>query len=297
MKLKVNSYIYKNPKLDNFTILNFSDTHSDVTNLNLIIEYLKKKKVDLILVPGDVLDRIDIDNSEFIKKFKELPKYAKTYIVIGNHDSLLTNNKMLSIDSLDYNNYIRQLKDTKNIFLSTDSYKKIELNNKIDLNFIVPPNYYYQKREDIKISKQFLSTLEKEKIDKKKFNIMLIHTPRAILEKKKLIDNKLINSMDLILAGHNHGGLTPTSIQDTLNNHTGLFGPYYSILEPHAYGIFKRNNTHLLISNGVTKISKTTILKKVGYSLNNILLPEIDVITFKKDKNYSLELIDRKIDK
>ena len=297
MKLKINNYTYKNPKLDNYTILNFSDTHGDVVNIELILNFLKKKKVDLILVPGDIFDRIDIDNKEFVNRFKKLAQYAKTYIVLGNHDNLLKTNKMLALEGIEYNKYIKELNDTKNIFFCVSQYEKIELDKNIDLNFIVLPNYYFQKKEDIKLSKQFLSTLEDKEINKKKFNIMLIHTPRAILEKKKLINNKLINNMDLIVAGHNHGGLTPTSIQDMFNNHIGLFGPYYSILEPHSYGIFKKDNTHLLISNGVTKVSKTTILKKIGYSLNNILIPEIDIITFKKAKDYNLELINREIDK
>ncbi len=123
---------------------------------------------------------------------------------------------------------------------------------------------------------------------------MLLHSPRAILSKKKIIDNKLIDKMNLILSGHNHGGLTPTWIQDLFNNHIGFFGAYRTILEKHAYGIFKKNKTYLLISNGITKVSKSSPLGKVRKLANRILLPEIDIITFKKDYDNNLKLDKRR---
>ena len=240
MKLKVNHYTYKNPILDNFTILNLSDVHGEIKYLDLVLNYLKNNKVDMILSPGDIIDRIDNDNHLFVEKFKELTKYAKTYVVLGNHDNLLTTDKMIPLEEIDNNINIKELKNTKDLYYSTSSYEKISINNIIDLTFIVLPNENYESHEKTNIAKDSLSTLEDKEVNKDKFNIMLLHSPRAILSKKKIIDNKLIDKIDLILSGHNHGGLTPTWIQDLFNNHIGFFGAYRTILEKHAYGIFKK---------------------------------------------------------
>ena len=294
MKLKVNHYEYKNPIIDNLTILNMSDTDGNIKHLNLILKQLKNNKVDLILLPGDILDHLDDKNNKaFISKLKELTKYAKVYSVIGNHDIIVDIHTYIPLDKINTYNDIKELKEIDNLFLSTSSYNKIELDN-MDIHFLVLPNIYYEKRERKNLCSDFLNDIEGYKVNENKLNIMLVHSPNPLIKKGKIIDNKLLNKMNLILCGHNHGGLTHTSIQDKLNNHLGLVGPYTGLFNKQAYGIYKKNNTHLFISNGVTKISNNTITKKIIGSINKILIPEIDIIRLKKDNIYNLKLDNRK---
>ena len=93
MKIKVNNYLLKNPKIKkNKTIINISDIHGNIKHINGIIEVIKKIKVDYILMPGDIIDALNQNNQDiFLDKIKELAKYAKVYIALGNHDVLLIN--------------------------------------------------------------------------------------------------------------------------------------------------------------------------------------------------------------
>ena len=294
MKIKINNYTYKNPIVDNLTILNMSDTHGDIKHINLVLKYLENNKVDLILLPGDIYDRLnDKYNKEFLNKVKELTKYAKVYSVIGNHDVIVNNHTYIPLDKLDEYDDIKELKNIKDFYISTNPYNKIELDN-IDIHFIVLPNTFYEKRERKNLCDELLNNIENNIVNNSKFNIMLVHSPNPIIKKKKIIDNKLLDQMNLIICGHNHGGLTPTWIQDKLNNHLGLVGPYTGLFNKQAYGIYKKNNTSLLISNGVTKISRNTLTKKLIGIVNKVLIPEIDIIKLKKDSTYNLELDNRK---
>ena len=126
MKLKVNNYIYRNPKLDNLKILCLSDIHGDIRNINLVLNYLKKEKVDYIFLIGDIVHKISEDNTLFIEKVKELANYAKTYAVLGNHDNL-NNKDLISLKEIANNKYISSLKNTNNFYLSTTLYEKYQL--------------------------------------------------------------------------------------------------------------------------------------------------------------------------
>ena len=297
MKLKVNNYIYKNPILDNFTILNLSDIHGNINNLNLVLSYLKNNKVDLIIIPGDIIDKLKDDNQEFINKLKELANYSKVYIALGNHDLAIKRDTYMTLNNISNNKYMKELINTDNIYLSTSSYEKIKHNKNIDIHLIILPNEYFTLHEkDLSKVNKLFKEVENNKVDTSKFNIMLVHSPNPLIINNKLINNKLINSMNLIVCGHNHGGLTPTFIQDIFNNHIGLFGPYYKIFNKNSYGIIKKNNTSLLISNGITKLSNSSFkyLKLIIKLGNKILMPEIDIINLKKNTKYKLELINRK---
>lgn len=297
MKLKVNNYIYKNPILDNFTILNLSDIHGNINNLNLVLSYLKNNKVDLIIIPGDIIDKLKDDNQEFINKLKELANYSKVYIALGNHDLAIKRDTYMTLNNISNNKYMKELINTDNIYLSTSSYEKIKHNKNIDIHLIILPNEYFTLHEkDLSKVNKLFKEIENNKVDTSKFNIMLVHSPNPLIINNKLINNKLINSMNLIVCGHNHGGLTPTFIQDIFKNHIGLFGPYYKIFNKNSYGIIKNNNTSLLISNGITKLSNSSFkyLKLIIKLGNKILMPEIDIINLKKNAKYKLELINRK---
>ena len=101
--------------------------------------------------------------------------------------------------------------------------------------------------------------------------------------------------MNLILCGHNHGGLVPTFIQDIKKGHTGFVGPNARLIQHNAYGVYSKNDISLLISNGITKISKSSSLRNFSEILSTIYIPEIELIHMKKSDKHSLQLINRHI--
>ena len=298
MKIKVNKYILKNPKIkENKVILNLSDIHSNLKALNAIIKLLDKIKIDYILIPGDIVDILNLDNEkEFLDGIIKLSNYAKTYITIGNHDKYISKRKMCDMDIFKNSYFYNTLKDKPNIFFFCDTFNTISIDDNIDISSINLPNSYYKEKEKGNIFNNCMNEIDnKYKLNTDKFNILLSHTPNPLIKKKRIINySTIINDTNLILCGHNHGGLTPTWIQDLFNGHTGFVGPYTCFIQRNAYGIWTDNNKNILISNGVTKLSQSAPLRFLHKMINGILIPEIDLIYLENDLNNSFNLIERK---
>ena len=295
IKLKVNNYTLKNNKIkEDLTILNISDIHSKYNYLHSVYEYIKDKKIDYIVMPGDILDRHNLKNEDkFIDELINLSKTNKIIMALGNHDKYDPNKKrnMISDENYKNSNFYKRIIDNKNIIMTTSTFKVLEENNNISISVLNLDNDYYIKREKPNDFKTFIDKIDnKYELNKDIFNILLIHSPNCLIEDNKIINySKLINSTDLILAGHNHGGLVPTWIQDKLNNHRGLTGPFSSLFPKNSYGFWENDNKTLLISNGLTKANDLSSLK----FLNKILIPEVDLIHIEKSDTNSFKLESR----
>ena len=296
-KIKVNEYILKNPKIKaNKTILCMSDIHGNIKALENILELIKDFKFDYILIPGDTVDTLTQDKQEeFLDKVIELSKYAKTYIALGNHDILLKRANKSMIEKEEYDKYLffNKLKSIDNLKLFINDYDSIKLDDNINLSILNLDNNYYKSYEKRSIFNEFINNLKVNEIDNDKFNILLVHTPNCLIKKKKIVINKITENQDLILCGHNHGGLTPTWAQDLFKNHIGIVGPYNGIIESLAYGIWTNDNKSLLLSNGVTKMSEGAILKPIHGIGNALLVPEIELIHLENNEKHSVKLIKR----
>lgn len=295
MKIKVNKYILNNPKVKkDLTILNLSDIHSNIKALDKIISYIQNIKLDYILIPGDIVDILNLSNEkEFVDKVIELAKYAPTYITLGNHDKYIAKRKMGSIDEVKETYFYKKLSNTENLTLFTANYSHAELED-ITISSFIFDNSYYQNREKIEEFNSFIKKIDHNNLDNNKFNILLVHSPNDIIQNNHIINySNVINKTNLILCGHNHGGLTPTWIQDAINNHIGLFGPYTVLIQKNAYGNWSDDNKNLLVSNGVTKLAPSASFKLLHGIANSILKPEIDIIYLKNNQVNSFKLIER----
>ena len=295
MKIKINNYILENPKIkEDITILNLSDIHSNIKALDKIIDYIKNIHIDYILIPGDIVDILNLDNEkEFLEKVIELSKYAHTYIVIGNHDKYIGARKYTDIENFKNTNFYKTLSNVSTITLFIENFKTIDINNNLSISALVFPNSYYYEKEKINNFNSFIKEIDNNNLSDNKFNILLAHSPNKLIQKNKIINySNIINKTNLILCGHNHGGLTPTLIQDLLKNHIGFFGPYTVFIQRNAYGIWSNANKNLLVSNGVTKLANSSSFKFLHKLANSILIPEIDIIKLKNGNN-SFKLIDR----
>lgn len=196
-----------------------------------------------------------------------------------------------TLDSIDnpHNKEIMELlKKVGNIsqtFLSVGNHEMCEL------------SYETGKKENLEQYKKLLENV-KEKMDENKFNVLLLHSPNSLIQNGKIDrSSDVIRNMNLILCGHNHGGLMPTFAQDILKGHRGLAGPYAKLFQPNAYGVYNEEDTSVLVSNGVTKISATSEAGKINGILNKIYTPEIDVIHMVQSDEHSLKLENRSVRK
>lgn len=276
----------------NKTILNITDVHSDVDNLKDILSKLDKIKPDLITISGDLIDSInDKDNGELLLVAKEISDRYPTYVVLGNHDIVRIDKNKARREFKEIPFYLN-LDSKSNAHIFQNNNEKYFLSDDICvIGFNLNQAWYKKYKEDRDMfNEMFKEYLKKIKIDKSKFNILLVHTPNALVN-DGIIPS--IDGIDLILCGHNHCGLTPEFIQKISKKNRGIVAPYNGFFPTYAYGYFTNKNTSLIISNGLTKISKTHGNKLVSGIINGILKKDAEIIELKKGKGHKLTLIDK----
>lgn len=191
--------------------------------LDEIISIIKEKKINVVMIPGDIYDK-SIPSSDasmmfdnFLTKLSKMN--VKVLITSGNHDS----NERLSYGSKIFNEF--------NIHIATSYNGKIERVSIEDVDFYLLPflKPFHLKHlmdekeyEDINNSNDMLKwILSKEKINKNKKNILLAHqfvmwdgeTPEQCDSESislnnvgtiDAIDVNLLDDFDYVALGHIH---------------------------------------------------------------------------------------------
>lgn len=254
--LKTSHYVVDSNKIsasfDGFKIAQISDFHNVKSKAltKSLIKSIKKEKPDIIVITGDLVDRNRTDVDVSINLIKKLKSIAPIYYVAGNHES----------KSKEYPKLKECLKENGATILD-DRKASIKKNKEeivllgvndpsmIDENFV----------SDAKIMKD---TLSKIKFNRDKFSILLSHRP-------ELIDVYADAKVDLVFAGHAHGGQVRLPIIG------GLFSPHQGILPKYTSGTFKKRATTMVVSRG---IGNSTF----PFRVNN--RPELVITTLKKEK-------------
>lgn len=300
--IKVNEYVLKDPRFNkDRTVVNMSNIHSNVVALNNIVKLLEEIKASYIYVPGDTLDSIDNPhNKEIMELLKKVGNISQTFLSVGNHEMCelsYETGKKEEVESKDYIDFFIEVAKQTDCIPMISDFSKIDLADDLSVSAANVPFSYYGKKENLEQYKKLLENV-KEKMDENKFNVLLLHSPNSLIQNGKIDrSSDVIRNMNLILCGHNHGGLMPTFAQDILKGHRGLAGPYAKLFQPNAYGVYNEEDTSVLVSNGVTKISATSEAGKINGILNKIYTPEIDVIHMVQSDEHSLKLENRSVRK
>ena len=300
--IKVNEYVLKDPRFNkDRTVVNMSDIHSNVVALNNIVKLLEEIKASYIYVPGDTLDSIDNPhNKEIMELLKKVGNISQTFLSVGNHEMCelsYETGKKEEVESKDYIDFFIEVAKQTDCIPMISDFSKIDLADDLSVSAANVPFSYYGKKENLEQYKKLLENV-KEKMDENKFNVLLLHSPNSLIQNGKIDrSSDVIRNMNLILCRHNHGGLMPTCAQDILKGHRGLAGPYAKLFQPNAYGVYNEEDTSVLVSNGVTKISATSEAGKINGILNKIYTPEIDVIHMVQSDEHSLKLENRSVRK
>ena len=300
--IKVNEYVLKDPRFNkDRTVVNMSDIHSNVVALNNIVKLLEEIKASYIYVPGDTLDSIDNPhNKEIMELLQKVGNISQTLLSVGNHEMCelsYETGKKEEVETNDYIDFFIEVAKQTDCIPMISDFSKIDLADDLSVSAANVPFSYYGKKENLEQYKKLLENV-KEKMDENKFNVLLLHSPNSLIQNGKIDrSSDVIRNMNLILCGHNHGGLMPTFAQDILKGHRGLAGPYAKLFQPNAYGVYNEEDTSVLVSNGVTKISATSEAGKINGILNKIYTPEIDVIHMVQSDEHSLKLENRSVRK
>lgn len=289
MKFILNEYNLFSPKIEKqLDIMCITDIHSNVEKLKLISKIIKKLQIKIVLISGDLTDVLaDERNEELLVVLKDISKHSYIYIVKGNHDIMKERTKKKGNITLQ-NKFYNKLSSLDNVKVFNNDIDGVSLNRNINLTSLTLPMEWYVKKERFNNFNKYIN--KDIGIDNKKFNILLSHTPKPFI-KDDLIrkDMKFLSDMNLILCGHMHAGLKPLCLRRN-NNHKGLIGPYKTIFPKEAFGYYNNDDSSLIISGGVTKISYLRLGKKVTKFFDNMFASELELIHLKSGKKHHLEL-------
>ena len=217
----------------------------NIKKLNKIVNIIKGEKPDYIIIAGDIIDYTEASlnkHMEYLYGFiKDLANIAKVIICLGNHD-ISTFKDNFSYPYL----FCENLKHMNNVvFLDNSSFKEE------GINFIG----YTQSFEtlkgnfDDKIIEE-VSNLTNNLDDS--YNILISHNPLYVSKEEVL--SKIVNydKINLILSGHTHNGMLPNFVKT--NNL--LISPDKKWFYKNGRGYLKRFNTDIIISGGITKLSR-----------------------------------------
>lgn len=230
--LQISNYIIESNKLpidfNNYKVAHISDFHN-IKSKNLtndLVKEIKNSKPNIIVLTGDLIDsnKINLDIAiSFVKKINDI---APIYYVTGNHEARIDNYDELK-DKLEKNKVI--ILDDK-----IEIIKKAE--SEINIIGINDPSFNSNTyRDDATIVQDNLISIQ---YDKNNFTLLLSHRP-------ELIETYAKNNFDLVLSGHAHGG------QIRIPFIGGLIAPNQGLFPKYTSGIYKMNNTKMIVSRGI----------------------------------------------
>ena len=278
-------------------IVQLSDIHSirSEWQKNMLLKKVKSEEPDIIAVTGDLIDtdhytrqqnllaqgKIERVEDLTIEFMSELTEIAGTYFVYGNHEMML-------LDDEKNNSFVNALKDSGVIYLNNKA-ANLRLNDRnIWLLGIQDPATVYKDEKFafletmadkteamlkyvIGNTKTMIGRLEAltagdgaEVSQKPDMMILLAHRP-------EFMDIYAEYDIDLVLAGHTHGGIMRVPLLGGLYTRAeGLFPTY-------SYGKYIKGDTTMLVSGGIGYIKAS--IEGVKIPVRAFNPPEITVIT------------------
>lgn len=222
----VTTYIpYINPGLpgpfDGYKIIHISDLHNKSfgKGQNYILSKIKKTSPDIIFITGDLIDRRKYDLETAMVFIKGAMEIAPVYYVPGNHEAW----------SGKYNIIRQELIDAGVEVLEDSMVKLNKGGHAIDILGILDPGFYHNNT---------LPYNHIEGADSSRFQILLSHRP-------ELFDLYVREKIDLIFAGHVHGG------QIRLPFIGGLVAPDQGLIPKYTSGSYRMGDSTLIVSRGL----------------------------------------------
>ena len=248
-KLVLKEYIVKSKKAEKEVKLLFlSDLHFQKRekNSDKLFEIIKKENVDCILLGGDILDKNSDDTgfaaaADFAKKIAEFHKDC--FFVTGNHE----------IESGRAEEFITMLEKSGVKVLCGDAVL-FTAKNFQQIYICGVDNAALGEEEVTKQKENIINTIKNSST----FSVLLRHVPMWVQGDE---------NFDLILSGHNHGGLWRLPKAEF-----GVAGGGKKIFPKYVHGKYKIGGTELLVGSGIT--TATYLLPRI-YNPPEVLLVRI----------------------
>ncbi|MBO5388532.1 MAG: metallophosphoesterase, partial [Lachnospiraceae bacterium] len=263
-RIRITNYTYSNTKLpkefNGYKILLLSDLHNCLYNEDIIIKTIKQEKPNGVFVAGDIItygDKNKMANIRSIDLIKDISNYSDVYYAPGNHEMgyMIRKNK----EWLEYEKYMLSTINDNIYFLDNKKIKLTIGNSSINIYGLHLTDGYYKRIVKKKLEQNVLEKLL-DKTVSNEFNLLIAHNPDYFEEYSSW-------GADLVLSGHNHGGLLRLPLLG------GVISPRLRIFPKYDYGLFELNKSTLILSGGLGAHS-------MKIRVNN--KPEIVIVDFTK---------------
>ena len=277
---KISKYTINNLKnSDKLSLIFISDFHNKNygDNYQKLLNEIFKLNPHYIILGGDFIDFSKFNRTfkiinygsailfiqelvRFSDKFKNKENYnfKKIFFTFGNHELRLKDASDDEKFKKAYEHFINVLNennieiiDNKSVCLSSGiSFSGLSLYN----------GYYYNKlshKENYEHIEKGVLDDSFENVDRSHFNIVSFHKPDYF---KDLFDY----GFDLVLSGHNHGGIV------RLPGIGSVFSPDFDLFPKYDYGRYDFDNKTLIVSSGLGE-------HFIKFRLNN--MPEVCFIS------------------
>lgn len=241
--MKINKFSIKTGKIKNnasFRIVHLSDLHKKQFGLNnsVLTDKVRELKPDAIFITGDMVSR-SVKNLDCFKPFiHTLSSVAPVYYSLGNHET-----DMKTVNPKLHSALINEIQ--KNCILLDNETKYIK-NENISLKIsgltifqeCYKNNGKYKNLRKLKTSdiENFLGLVP----EKDCINILLAHNPI-------FFETYADYGSDIILSGHVHGGCVRLPVLG------GILSPERKFFPKYYSGIYKKNNSSMIVSCGLGK--------------------------------------------
>ena len=226
------------PKLpeafEGYNIAHVSDLHGKMFGQNQkdLISLIKKQKPDMIAVTGDVVDRMHTNIGAVTAFVRQAVKIAPVYYVPGNHEA----------DFWQYPRLLTLLREAGVAVLDNKKEVICRGDAAIEIVGVADPLFYTRRRNNVTqayyMRKNIRQALDDDTVADGNVRILLSHRPEHIDVYKRY-------NIDLVLAGHAHGG------QWRIPGVGGLFAPDQGIMPTFTSGMHTVGDTALVISRGL----------------------------------------------
>lgn len=231
--LRVREISITDSGLGDMRIALLSDYHNNHKISDKLYNELSVLKPDIICVPGDMTvcrQRDCRDNLRSAELLVQLSDIAPVYYSMGNHELGMSNNKNNMLEN--WNEYTEIIDSCDNVFLlDNDSILK----NGIEIAGLSLDGSCYKRFSGKRLTEEDIDSF----IGKKSHAcILLAHTPEYYSQYCEWGAN-------LILSGHNHGGLVRLPwLGGVLSSRLHVFPRY-------DYGLYRNEKSCMFISNGL----------------------------------------------
>ena len=253
--LTVNHYQFETSKTNQeikLVVLSDLHEHEFGEGNEALVELVKDRHPDLILLLGDFVNEDSEDTDIVCNLIEDIKNFAPIYFALGNHEIAYMERQNTEL--------IQQLGAAGAIVLEKD-YVDIEIKNeKIRLGGLYEYAFGFD-REDLSDQKVAIKTYLEDFQETDTLKIMMSHRPDSFV----FGDASTHWDVDLVVSGHNHGG------QVVIPGLGGLFGGDQGCFPEYVHGMYQIDKINLFVTSGLG--SNPKLLPR----FNN--RPEIAVIT------------------